>query len=279
MSLSIASMTSDRHQHEVLIESVENEMKIGEALAGIMRCAVPEAIEALQNLPLRVVLTDENLDLGVAALTAAGGKVTVVSARAPEHSFEKFFARYRSGLIATLNELDMQAVSDLADDLTAARARRGWIYLIGNGGSAATASHMATDLAKDRFGDPSLLFKVQSLSDNAALVTATGNDSGYDRLFVSQLERVLEPNDLVIAISSSGNSPNVVKAVEYARSRGVKTWGLSGFDGGQLRLSAERCVHIPTKKGHYGFHEDVTSILNHMLTIFIYEQDRARHCS
>ncbi|RMG45103.1 MAG: SIS domain-containing protein, partial [Candidatus Dadabacteria bacterium] len=158
--------------------------------------------------------------------------------------------------------------------LRSARERESTVFIFGNGGSAAAASHFATDLAKDRFGDKRYLFKVMSLVDNTPLITATANDYGYEEIFLRQLKLYLKPDDLVIAISSSGNSENVIRATSFARESGAKTWGIVGFSGGKLAETAEQSVYIPTSVGQYGFMEDVTSILIHMVTVHIYEQDR-----
>ena len=126
----------------------------------------------------------------------------------------------------------MDEVELLVNRILAAREEKRQIFFFGNGGSAAIASHIVTDLAKDRFEDENALFRVQSLNDNVSWFSATANDFGYEKVFVSQLKNLLQPEDLVIAISSSGNSPNVVKAIEFANQKGAETWGIVGFDSG-----------------------------------------------
>ena len=188
-------------------------------------------------------------------------------------TFEKFFYRYSQGLLKSLFASDLHSITTLAHELMAARARRAQIFILGNGGSAANASHFATDLAKDRFGIDKYLFRVMSLVDNSALITATANDYGYEDIFERQLRRHMQPGDIVMAISSSGNSPNVLKAVEYAREHGARTFGIVGFGGGRLGEMVDVTLDIKTAKGHYGFMEDVTSIYIHMVSIYMYERD------
>ncbi len=133
---------------------------------------------------------------------------------------------------------------------------------------------MGNDFTKERFADERLLFRVVGLTDNVSTITATGNDFGYDYIFVNQLKNLLQPGDLVVSISSSGNSPNILKAVEYANKKGATTYGIVGFNGGKLKDSATKSIYIPTRPGQYGFMEDVTLILVHIMSVFIYEQDK-----
>jgi len=121
------------------------------------------------------------------------------------------------------------------------------VFLIGNGGSAAAASHFGQDLAKGTLSSMQAKrrFRVIPLTDNIGFITALANDEGYDSIFEQQLRNLARPGDLLVAISGSGNSPNVLRAVEYARSIGMKTIGVTGFDGGKLRAMADQSVHIP----------------------------------
>lgn len=213
------------------------------------------------------------------ALAKAGGKVAIVNsnsvspAKTQEESFDSFFKRYSAGLVGSIESLNTKQVELLVNELLAARRRKSQIFFLGNGGSAANASHMVNDFGKHRFTDPKYLFRVIGLSDNVSWITATANDEGYEHVFTNQLKNLLQPNDVVLAISSSGNSKNAVSAVEYANSKGAVTFGIVGFGGGVLGQVAKHVVDIPTKKGQYGFMEDVTSILCHAVSIFIFEQD------
>lgn len=179
------------------------------------------------------------------------------------------FARgYLDYLAEVLAQLDEEEIAGFVAELLRARDSDGRIYFLGNGGSAATASHFVNDIA---IGSRSWErpFRAVCLADNNAVVTSIANDYGYDRVFVQQLQGHLHPDDLVVAISVSGNSPNVLAAVEYARSCDVRVVGLTGFDGGRLRELADVPVHVPTNAGEYGPAEDVHMVLDHLVGAYI----------
>lgn len=160
---------------------------------------------------------------------------------------------------------DAEQVQRLIDLLFEARASGRRIFIIGNGGSAATASHFCEDLGKCpliSLDDP-LRFKVISLTDNLPYVTAWANDHGYETVFEQQLRNIAEPGDLVIGISASGNSPNVLRAIAYANEHGMTTIGLTGFDGGKLRAMAHHQVHVPIHD--YGMAENLHMIIFHLV--------------
>lgn len=190
-------------------------------------------------------------------------------------AFHEHYLKYTRGLTSVLEQVHPDALENFSRSLTATRRRRGKIIFFGNGGSSATASHAAADFSKQRFEDESLLFRSISLGDNSSTITAIGNDFGYEKVFEQQLKVILEGKDLVVAISSSGNSANILRGVDYANSRGVETWGICGFDGGQLKSRARQWIHIPTKVGQYGFHEDSSMAIIHAVSIYLYEQDLA----
>jgi D-sedoheptulose 7-phosphate isomerase len=145
-------------------------------------------------------------------------------------------------------------------------ARRGsTIYLVGNGGSAATASHMANDLVVGAWLPDHPPFRVVSLTDNVAVMTAIANDTDYASLFANQLRNLLRADDVLLALSVSGNSPNVLEAVRLASERGAATIGCCGFDGGALPELVDVCLHIPSNHGEYGPVEDVMMILDHVI--------------
>ncbi len=178
---------------------------------------------------------------------------------------------FAEGYLAYLNEvlgrLDRDAIAKFADELLAARARSARIFFLGNGGSAATASHWVNDLTRWR-GRP---FRALSLTENVAVLTAIANDYGYEHVFRQQLENQMGPGDVVVAISASGNSENVVSAIEYANSNGGITVALTGFDGGRLTRIAQIVVHAPTVEGEYGPAEDVHLILDHVVTSYLWQ--------
>lgn len=175
---------------------------------------------------------------------------------------------YLDYLTEILGRLDDSEIAAFIRELLEARERGARIYFIGNGGSAATASHFVNDISigSQSWERP---FRAVSLSDNAAVLTAIANDSGYERVFTDQLRSQMHAGDLVVAISVSGNSPNVVDAVEYANANGARTVGLTGFDGGKVRQLAHVVVHVPTNHGEYAPAEDVHMALDHLVTSFI----------
>lgn len=179
-----------------------------------------------------------------------------------------FADSYLRDLADLFTRIDRQQVAAFAKALLDARARGARIYFLGNGGSAATACHFANDLliAGNAGGAP---FRASSLADNMAIITATANDRDFREVFVRQLRSALDAGDVVIAISASGNSPNVLAAIEYANSAGAVTVGLTGFGGGRLRTMAQISVHVETEEGQYGPVEDAHLVLNHVVTSFL----------
>jgi D-sedoheptulose 7-phosphate isomerase len=138
------------------------------------------------------------------------------------------------------------------------------VFIMGNGGSAATASHFCCDLGKNISRNNNKRFKVIGLNDNVALLTAISNDYGYENIFIEQLIGLLDQKDIVIAFSASGNSKNVVKAVEYAKKSKALTIAFTGFNGGRLKKLADECVHICDN--NYGSVEDTHLLLEHFIT-------------
>jgi D-sedoheptulose 7-phosphate isomerase len=160
-----------------------------------------------------------------------------------------------------LPDADIQCVVDL---LSEARSNQRKIFIMGNGGSASTASHFVCDLAKNTRRPDLPNFRVIGLSDNMAIFSALANDEGYENVFAQQLTSLLQAGDVVIAISASGNSPNIVKAVELANQMGATTVGFSGFDGGKLKSMAQYGIHVAS---HCIEHvEDIHLMLEHVIT-------------
>jgi D-sedoheptulose 7-phosphate isomerase len=179
---------------------------------------------------------------------------------------------FADGYLAYLSQvfarIDRDAIALFVQALERARADGATVFFCGNGGSAATASHFQNDLTRWRT-DP---MKVVSLTDNVAVITALGNDYGYERIFVMQLEPLLSEGDVVVAISASGNSPNVVQAIEFANERKAVTVGLTGFDGGRLGELCEIHVHVPSARGEYGPVEDAHMVLDHLVMSYLWEK-------
>jgi D-sedoheptulose 7-phosphate isomerase len=185
------------------------------------------------------------------------------------NSLAEYAGRYAAYIVDLLDRLDYAAIDRVGGVLEDARQRGRTIFIVGNGGSAATASHFACDLSLGPRGFGGQAYRAISLSDNNALITAAGNDLGYETVFSEQLKTLLVPGDVVLAISASGNSPNVVKAVEYANRIGATTIGLTGFDGGRIRHIVREHIHIPTPKGDYGPVEDLHLVLNHLISSYL----------
>lgn len=167
--------------------------------------------------------------------------------------------QYLDELKKVIDQVDVGQVTAVIDTLVRVHDRRGSVYIFGNGGSASTASHFVTDFNKGIGAG----FRLVCLNDNVPTVLAVANDIGYDQVFVHQLHSLLDPTDLVVAISGSGNSPNVLEAVRYASSRGVETVALVGFDGGRLRDLADHCIHVPVPDMQKV--EDVHLAMNHLM--------------
>jgi len=182
---------------------------------------------------------------------------------------------YLRRLATVLESLDLEEIARAAEALWRAREEGRRIFFIGNGGSAATASHFANDVGLGTRTDGAP-FKALSLTDNNAVLTCIANDWGYDSVFVEQLRVHLEPGDLVVAISASGNSPNIIKAIDFAKERGNVTIGLTGFDGGELRKRAQLVIHVPTERGEYGAVEDAHMVLDHLISTFLTMRARKR---
>ncbi len=145
--------------------------------------------------------------------------------------------------IQALDLAQVETISQLIED--AYHAGR-FVFIIGNGGSGANASHLCEDLAKATLRDfeGQKRLKVLSLTDNTSAIMAWGNDEGYDRIFVEQLKNLASPGDTLLAISGSGNSPNILRAVEWANNNGLTTVGLTGYGGGTLRTMAQHNLHV-----------------------------------
>jgi D-sedoheptulose 7-phosphate isomerase len=166
-----------------------------------------------------------------------------------------------------LQGVDLATVERVVHRLRGARDRGATIYVAGNGGSAATASHWVNDLGKATKRSGRSPMRVMSLSDNVSWLTALANDEGYDRVFAGQLENFARPADVLVVISASGNSPNLVRAVEMARGRGVHTIALLGFDGGALKTIVDDCIWLETERGAYELVESIHSVLCHLMTV------------
>ena len=181
---------------------------------------------------------------------------------------EEFSDSYVKYLSSVLEKIDKVEIKQFITSILNARKLGSSIFFIGNGGSASTASHFANDLA---IGTNSYknTFRVISLCDNNAIISAVGNDFSYEEIFSRQLKVLGKKGDLLVAISASGNSPNLVKAFETAKECSIKTVALTSFDGGKLKEMADEVVHVPAEKGEYGPAEDAHLVINHLIGAYI----------
>jgi D-sedoheptulose 7-phosphate isomerase len=180
----------------------------------------------------------------------------------------EFARRYMHYLGSVLNSIDPESIARFIETLLAARKSGATVFFVGNGGSAATASHFANDIAigTNSYRQP---FRAVSLTDNQAIITALANDFGYEDVFVRQLKVLGRKGDVVVAISASGNSPNLIRAFEYAKTAGIRTVALTAFDGGKMKQMADEVVHVPTAPKEYGPAEDAHMVLDHLVSAYL----------
>ena len=182
--------------------------------------------------------------------------------RLPENLISDYFSRGQ----AILNSISHAEVSNLAHAIDAVRISNSTVFIAGNGGSASTASHFATDIGVGSMHRANPV-RVVSLGDNAAVMTALANDLDYSAVFEQQVRLLAKEGDLLILISASGNSPNLLNAAKAAKEIKVNVFSLTGFDGGELRnLTLGNNVHVKTEHGEYGLVEDAHLAICHVVT-------------
>lgn len=184
----------------------------------------------------------------------------------PSESVERMLSSYLERLVALFAELDPKALARVVALLEEARRKGSTVFLAGNGGSAATAAHWANDLNKATKAKGAAAMRVVNLTDNIPWLTALANDEGYDRVFSEQVDNLAVEGDVLIVISASGNSPNLIEAVRVSNTRGVHTAALLGFDGGALNDLVGEPLLIPTEIGAYGLAESCHSLLCDIIT-------------
>jgi D-sedoheptulose 7-phosphate isomerase len=187
--------------------------------------------------------------------------------------YSSFAEQYRDRLSDVLASIDIGAVSQVIATLADARRNGRHVFVCGNGGSASTASHFVCDMVKGASFNRESRFRIMALTDSLPTITAYSNDVSYDCIFVEQLKNFAGQGDVVMAISGSGNSPNVVNAVEYGNLIGCTTIALTGRDGGKLGPLANIQVHVP--EPHMGRIEDGHMIVCHMIAYCFMEQPAA----
>jgi D-sedoheptulose 7-phosphate isomerase len=173
--------------------------------------------------------------------------------------------QYVIDLQQTLDLLPMQAINDVIQVLHTARIKKQQLFVFGNGGSASTASHIVCDLAKNTRVGGVPPIRILDMIDNSAVFSAYANDEGYENVFAQHLRNFAQPGDVVIGISTSGKSPNVLRAIDQANKLGAITIGFTGFDGGQLQGLASMNIHIESDNIEQV--EDIHLILGHIITV------------
>jgi len=184
-----------------------------------------------------------------------------------------FLSSYKEKLSDLFDSIDVNVLENVVSELIYAFKNGNKLYVVGNGGSAATASHLQADFRFFVRYFTEFRPKVIALTDNIPLMTAISNDNSYNDVFVEQMKGMFNKDDLLLAISASGNSPNVLKAVEYAKDLEGKTIAFCGFSGGKLKEIADFPIYTPSKDKDYGPVEDMHMILVHVLINFIVKDD------
>lgn len=182
-------------------------------------------------------------------------------------TIKEFAEGYAKHLYSVLSSADYNALINLESEFEEARKNKNTIFIAGNGGSAATASSMANDLGFDiiKKANTDIPFKILSLTDNNSVITAISNDVGYEDVFLNQLRIHFSKGDKLLVISASGNSINLIKAVEWVKNNGGKTIAMLGFEGGKLKDLCDLSIHFKTENGEYGPVEDAHLVVNHIL--------------
>lgn len=183
--------------------------------------------------------------------------------------YRKDIASYISLETAVLQELDTDQINDVLNILEQALDEERAIYIFGNGGSAATASHFQNDFNKGVSEHTEKKFRFQCLNDNVATILAIANDIGYEEIFRFQLQGKLNKGDIVVAISGSGNSDNVLRAVEYAKESQAVVIGMTGFSGGKLKDLCDYPLHVPVHSMQIT--EDIHMVLDHLMMSIFYK--------
>lgn len=204
-------------------------------------------------------------DLRALPPTADGGPVKFPIA--PYASAASYFDAYAEEFSRAAASIELDALDRAAGILLEAYTRDAAVFSCGNGGSASIANHMQCDHVKGVRTATDLAPRVQSLSTNVELLTAIANDLGYEDVFVYQLQSQAEPGDVLVAVSSSGRSPNIVQALTWARDHGLRTIAVTGFDGGAAKAAAEVSVHVECT--NYGIIEDLHQAIMHALAQYV----------
>jgi D-sedoheptulose 7-phosphate isomerase len=182
---------------------------------------------------------------------------------------EKFFAGYAKKLSAVLDSSDWSSVSQLAKDMRKCWLEGRQVFLCGNGGSAGNAIHLANDYLYGIARRTGKGLKVQALSANSAVITCLANDVGYESIYSEQLAVLAEPGDLLVVLSGSGNSPNILRVLDQAKSMGVKSYAVLGYSGGRCKSLADVSIHFPIDDMQIS--EDMQMVVGHMIMQWLYQ--------
>ncbi len=188
-----------------------------------------------------------------------------------EKNASGFIKSYLNYLTQLIDKLKVREITEFIDELEKAKNNNNTIFVIGNGGSAATASHIGNDIgmATLKVESEEKPFKILPLTDNFSIISAIGNDYGYDNIFLKQLNIHYRPNDVLIVISASGNSPNLITAANFVKGKGGRVLGMLGFNGGKLLKLCDSAVTVKTPKGEYAPVEDIHMILDHVIVTWL----------
>tara|TARA_Y100000296_G_C5082822_1_gene210825 strand:+ start:198 stop:800 length:603 start_codon:yes stop_codon:yes gene_type:complete len=185
-----------------------------------------------------------------------------------DESVNELFLSYKESLIKSLNSIDLKALDKLISEIESMSKSGATLYILGNGGSAATASHFVNDLFSLKRKYQSFNLNAESLTDNISIVTALGNDIDFDDIFSEQLSVKMKAGDALLVLSASGNSTNLVKACSWARENGFKVFSILGFDGGKVLDLSHTSLHLKTEQGEYERAEDLHLFVNHFIRLY-----------
>jgi len=184
-------------------------------------------------------------------------------------NFSAYFDGYCERLCQLMNQINKDIITQIVERIEKRIKAGNMIFLAGNGGSSAVLSHWVNDLVVGNYIESQKAIRAINLTDNQSLITALGNDEGYENVFIGQLRALSKEGDLLIAMSVSGNSPNIIKALEWAKKHGIETVGIAGCDGGRLISISDCGLLIESTKDEYGPVEDAFSILTHVISTYL----------
>ncbi len=183
-------------------------------------------------------------------------------------NIESLFLKYKENLIKGLNDIRSEDLEAFIEELERKSSKGATLYILGNGGSAATATHFANDLFSLNLKIEDFNLKAECLTDNTSILTALGNDFSFEEVFVKQLEVKATAQDSLLILSASGNSENLVRAALWAKEKGISVMSITGFDGGRVHELSDFPLHIPSAHGEYERSEDLHLFVNHFLRYY-----------